>query len=70
VDVRVIAATNRNLLGRIVSKDFREDLYYRLNVIHIPIPPLRARREDIPAFLAHYLRRTPNATMSAAATDP
>jgi two-component system NtrC family response regulator len=56
VDVRVIAATNRNLLGRIVSKDFREDLYYRLNVIHIPIPPLRARREDIPAFLAHYLR--------------
>jgi len=56
VDVRVIAATNRNLLERIASKDFREDLYYRLNVIHIPIPPLRARPEDIPVFLDHFLR--------------
>src|SRR5262245_62120045 len=56
VDVRVIAATNRNLLERIGTKDFREDLYYRLNVIHITIPPLRARREDIPAFLDYFLR--------------
>ncbi|OLC45446.1 MAG: hypothetical protein AUI64_01580 [Acidobacteria bacterium 13_1_40CM_2_64_6] len=56
VDVRVIAATNRKLLERIASKDFREDLYYRLNVIHILIPPLRARREDIPVFLDHFLR--------------
>ena len=56
VDVRVIAATNRNLLDRIASKDFREDLYYRLNVIHITIPPLRARREDIPVFLQYFLR--------------
>ena len=56
VDVRIIAATNRNLLERIISKEFREDLYYRLNVIHIPIPPLRARREDIPVFLDHFLR--------------
>ena len=56
VDVRVIAATNRNLLERITSKDFREDLYYRLNVIHINIPPLRARREDIPVFLRHFVR--------------
>jgi DNA-binding NtrC family response regulator len=56
VNVRVIAATNRNLLERIGSKDFREDLYYRLNVIHITIPPLRARREDIPAFLDYFLR--------------
>jgi transcriptional regulator with PAS, ATPase and Fis domain len=56
VDVRVIAATNRNLLERIASKDFREDLYYRLNVIHITIPPLRARREDIPVFLQYFLR--------------
>src|SRR2546426_6250470 len=56
VDVRVIAATNRNLLARIASKDFREDLYYRLNVIHIPIPPLRARPEDIPVFLDHFLQ--------------
>ena len=56
VDVRVIAATNRNLLERIASKDFREDLYYRLNVIHITIPPLRTRREDIPVFLEYFLR--------------
>jgi len=56
VDVRVIAATNRNLLERIGSKDFREDLYYRLNVIHITIPPLRQRREDIPVFLQYFLR--------------
>jgi transcriptional regulator with PAS, ATPase and Fis domain len=56
VDVRVIAATNRRLLDRIASNEFREDLYYRLNVIHITIPPLRERREDIPAFLHHFLR--------------
>jgi two-component system, NtrC family, response regulator AtoC len=56
VDVRVIAATNRELLARIGSKDFREDLYYRLNVIHITIPPLRGRREDIPVFLDYFLR--------------
>src|SRR5712691_13387927 len=56
VDVRVIAATNRNLLDRIASKDFREDLYYRLNVIYITIPPLRDRREDIPVFLQYFLR--------------
>src|SRR6266550_4027143 len=56
VDVRVIAATNRHLIDRIASKDFREDLYYRLNVIHITIPPLRQRREDIPVFLQFFLR--------------
>jgi transcriptional regulator with PAS, ATPase and Fis domain len=55
VDVRVIAATNRDPLERIASKDFREDLYYRLNVIHITIPPLRTRREDIAVFLRHFL---------------
>ncbi|RPJ56599.1 MAG: sigma-54 factor interaction domain-containing protein, partial [Acidobacteria bacterium] len=47
VNVRVIAATNRNLTERIASKDFREDLYYRLNVIHLTVPPLRERREDV-----------------------
>jgi DNA-binding NtrC family response regulator len=56
VDVRVIAATNRNLLERIAAKEFREDLYYRLNVIHVSIPPLRSRREDIPVFLEYFLR--------------
>jgi DNA-binding NtrC family response regulator len=54
VDVRVIAATNRDLLGRIVGHGFREDLYYRLNVVNIAIPPLRERREDIPALLRHF----------------
>ena len=56
VDVRVIAATNRRLGDRIASNEFREDLFYRLNVIHIPIPPLRERREDIPPLLDHFLR--------------
>src|SRR5438093_1278816 len=56
VDVRVIAATNRHLLDRIASGEFRKDLYYRLNVIHIPIPPLRERREDIPELLQHFLQ--------------
>ncbi len=56
VDVRVIAATNRNLLERMASKDFREDLFYRLNVVHVSIPPLRSRREDIPVFLQYFLR--------------
>jgi transcriptional regulator with PAS, ATPase and Fis domain len=56
VDVRVIAATNRNLLARVADKSFREDLYYRLNVIHIPIPPLRDRREDIPHLFKYFVR--------------
>jgi transcriptional regulator with PAS, ATPase and Fis domain len=61
VNVRVIAATNRNLTDRIASKDFREDLYYRLNVIHLTVPSLRDRRDDIPElldhFIAHYSQR-------------
>jgi DNA-binding NtrC family response regulator len=56
VDARVIAATNRNLVDRISASEFREDLYYRLNVIHIRIPALRERRDDIPLLFCHFLR--------------
>ncbi len=55
VDVRVIAATHQDLAARVARGQFREDLLHRLNVIRIEIPPLRARREDIPDLLRHYL---------------
>jgi DNA-binding NtrC family response regulator len=55
VDTRIVAATNRNLLERIASGEFREDLYYRLNVIHIAVPPLRERGVDILRLFNHYL---------------
>jgi len=55
VDVRVIAATHQNLQDRVARGVFREDLYHRLNVIRIELPPLRARAEDIPALLTHYM---------------
>ena len=56
VDVRVVAATNRDLEGMIAEGQFREDLFYRLDVVPIEIPPLRARREDIPALAEHFRR--------------
>ncbi len=55
VDVRVITATNRPLQDRIAAGEFREDLFYRLNVVHIHIPPLRERREDLPPLVEHFL---------------
>ncbi|HEY7287593.1 MAG TPA: sigma-54 dependent transcriptional regulator [Vicinamibacterales bacterium] len=75
IDVRVIAATNRNLQERIEGREFREDLYYRLNVLRLVIPPLRERREDIDMLLRHSLTEAarthgvPEPKLSQAARD-
>jgi DNA-binding NtrC family response regulator len=57
VDVRIVAASNVDLLSLVKEGRFREDLYHRLNVIHLSLPPLRERREDVPLLLAHFMER-------------
>jgi DNA-binding NtrC family response regulator len=57
VDVRIVAATNRELKERVKAGAFREDLYYRLNVVQLDVPPLRVRKSDIPLLANHFLRR-------------
>jgi two-component system response regulator AtoC len=58
VDIRLIAATAKSLETAVREKEFRDDLYYRLNVVHIHIPPLRERPEDVPALVAHFAQST------------
>lgn len=66
VDVRIVAATNRNLPERVAAGEFRSDLLYRLRVIHLTVPPLRDRVDDIPVLIDHFLRRAPKPMICSA----
>ena len=57
IDTRIVAATNKNLIDEVSQNNFRGDLYYRLNVLHIHVPPLRERQDDIPLLTAHFLKK-------------
>jgi two-component system, NtrC family, response regulator PilR len=70
IQVRIIAATNRNLKEEIRRGTFREDLYYRLRVVEIPIPPLRSRRDDIPLLIAHFLDKDGFSPMDGSSISP
>jgi DNA-binding NtrC family response regulator len=70
VDVRVIGATNSDLQKMVAAGTFREDLFYRLNIIPIDLPPLRDRREDIPLLVQHFLKKFATAEASLRALDP
>lgn len=70
VDVRVLSATHRNLKQRIKDGQFREDLYYRLNVLDVPIPPLRDRQGDLPILVEHFLRRLTPSTREVPSISP
>ncbi len=69
IDVRFVAATNRNLQEAVKSKEFRKDLYYRLNVVSLELPPLAARRNDIPLLVQHFLEKH-SALMNRPAPTP
>ena len=69
-NVRVIAATNRNLRELITQGHFREDLFFRLNVIHVVVPPLRERREDIPLLVEHFMRNFTDSGLSSNGHGP
>lgn len=70
IDVRVIAATNKNIEDMVASKKFREDLYYRLNVVPIYIPPLRERRDDILPLIFHFLEKFSKAQHKKKSVSP